>query len=84
MIEDDDYRRVNQFVLEQFERERGNRNDSVGKQIDDTCDKVNRSVNNSGSFRSRVLSPKAQEMLLVGGYTVCQVLPVVALSACPG
>ncbi|GBF32890.1 hypothetical protein DCCM_1987 [Desulfocucumis palustris] len=66
MIEDDDYRRVNQFVLDKFEREKGTKHDSVGKQIDSTCDRVNRSVNNSGKFRSRELSPKFQEMLLVG------------------
>ncbi|KUO66514.1 MAG: hypothetical protein APF84_17170 [Gracilibacter sp. BRH_c7a] len=66
MIENDDYRRVNQFVLDQFERERVSPHDSVGKQIDSTCDRVNRSVNNSGSFKSRELSPKTQEMLLVG------------------
>lgn len=69
MYNDDEFWEANRraLELEQERRYRGNTSsDSVGKQIDKTSERINQSVNNSGSFKARELSPKAQEMILIG------------------
>ena len=38
---------------------------TIGNQIDATCDRINQSANNSGQFKTKELSPKTQEILLI-------------------